>query len=58
MHQISYLDLEQKNWIGINDQLRGVYNINTDIRFKTTVLKYTFLGRIFWNFAMFQSRSN
>ena len=28
-----------KNWIEINDQSRGVYNINSDIRFKTTILK-------------------
>ena len=28
-----------KNWIEINDQSRGVYNTNSDIRFKTKVLK-------------------
>ena len=28
-----------KNWIEINDQSRGVYNTNTDIRFKSTLLK-------------------
>ena len=28
-----------KNWIEINDQSRGVYNINSDIRFKTKMLK-------------------
>ena len=28
-----------KNWIEINDQSRGVYNTNSDIRFKTTILK-------------------
>ena len=28
-----------KNWIEINDQSRGTYNTNSDIRFKTTVLK-------------------
>ena len=28
-----------KNWIEINDQSRGVYNINSGIRFKTTMLK-------------------
>ena len=26
-----------KNWIEINDQSRGVYNVNSDIRFKTTM---------------------
>ena len=30
-----------KNWIEINNQSRGVYNINSDIRFKTTMLKST-----------------
>ena len=28
-----------KNWIEINDQSRGVYNNNSDIRFKTIMLK-------------------
>ena len=28
-----------KNWIEINDQSRGVYNFNSDTRFKTTMLK-------------------
>ena len=28
-----------KNWIEINDQSRGVYDVNSDIRFKTTKLK-------------------
>ena len=28
-----------KNWIEINDQSREVYNINSDIRSKTTTLK-------------------
>ena len=28
-----------KNWIEINDQSRGVYNVNSDITFKTTMLK-------------------
>ena len=29
-----------KNWTEINDQSKGVYNTNSDIRFKTTMLKY------------------
>ena len=29
----------KKIWIEINDQSRGVYNTNSDIRFKTTMLK-------------------
>ena len=28
-----------KNWIEINNQSRRVYNINSEIRFKTTMLK-------------------
>ena len=28
-----------KNWIEISDQSRRVYNTNSDIRFKTTMLK-------------------
>ena len=28
-----------KNWIEINNQLRDAYNTNSDIRFKTTILK-------------------
>ena len=28
-----------KNWIELNDQSRGVYNVNSDIRFKTTMLR-------------------
>ena len=28
-----------KNWIEINDQSRGVYNVDSDIRFKTAMLK-------------------
>ena len=30
-----------KTWIEINGQSRGVYNTNSDIRFKTTVLKFS-----------------
>ena len=28
-----------KNWVKINDESRGTYNINTQIKFKTTMLK-------------------
>ena len=39
MHQISYLSkCRKKNWIEINDQSRGVYNTNSNIWFKTTML--------------------
>ena len=39
MHQINHLNLEQKNWVEINDESRGVYNVNSQIKFKTTMLK-------------------
>ena len=32
------LKFRTKNWIEINDQSRGVYNVNSDIRFKTAML--------------------
>ena len=28
-----------KNWIGVNGESRGRYNVNSQINFKTTVLK-------------------
>ena len=28
-----------KNWVGINDESRGTYNVNSQIKFKTTMLK-------------------
>ena len=28
-----------KNWVEINDESRGTYNVNTQIKFKTTMLK-------------------
>ena len=28
-----------KNWVEINDESRGVYNVNSQIKFKTTMLK-------------------
>ena len=28
-----------KNWVEINDELRGTYNVNSQINFKTTMLK-------------------
>ena len=28
-----------RNWIEINDELRGAYNVNSQIKFKTTMLK-------------------
>ena len=28
-----------KNWVEINDKSRGTYNVNSQIKFKTTMLK-------------------
>ena len=28
-----------RNWIEINDESRGAYNVNSQIKFKTTMLK-------------------
>ena len=28
-----------KNWVEINDESRGTYNVNNQIKFKTTMLK-------------------
>ena len=28
-----------RNWVGINDESRGAYNVNSQIKFKTTMLK-------------------
>ena len=37
MHQINHTNLEQK--ININYELRGTYNINSQIQFKTRTVK-------------------
>ena len=29
----------RKNWVEINDESRGTYNVNSQIKFKTTMLK-------------------
>ena len=39
INQINHLKLEQKNWVEINDESRGIYNANSQIKFKTTMLK-------------------
>ena len=39
MHQINHLNLELKVWVEINDSSRGTYNVNSQIKFKTTMLK-------------------
>ena len=30
-----------KNWVEINDESRGTYNVNSKIKFKTTMLKFS-----------------
>ena len=31
----------KKNWVEINDDVRGVYSTNKQIRFKTAMLRYS-----------------
>ena len=31
--------LRTKNWVEINDESRGTYNVNSQIKFKSTILK-------------------
>ena len=33
-----------KNWVEINDESRGTYNVNSQIKFKTTMLKSSLCG--------------
>ena len=33
-----------KNWVEINDDARGTYNTNSQIRFKTSMLKSSLCG--------------
>ena len=28
-----------KNWVGVNDESRGTYNVNSQIKFKTSMLR-------------------
>ena len=39
LDQIKSTKFRKKSWIETNDQSRGEYNTNSDIRFKTTMLK-------------------
>ena len=39
MHQTKPLNLKQKNWVEINDDSRGTYNVGSQIKFKITMLK-------------------
>ena len=39
MHQIKQLNLGQKNRVEINDEERGKYNTNSQIKFKTSLLR-------------------
>ena len=32
-----------KNWVEINDKSRGTYNVNSQIKFKTTMLKFSYV---------------
>ena len=36
-HQIKNKKFKIKNWVEINDESRGTYNANSQIKFKTTI---------------------
>ena len=38
-NQLQTSKIRTKNWIEKNDKSRGTYNVNSKIKFKTTVLK-------------------
>ena len=37
---MTYQINSQKNWVEINDESRGTYNVNSQIKFKTTMLEF------------------
>ena len=39
MYQNQSSKFRTKNWVEINDESRGTYNVNSQIKFKTTMLK-------------------
>ena len=39
VHQISPPNLKHKKWVEINDESRGTYNVNSQVKFKTLMLK-------------------
>ena len=39
IQQINQLSLEQKNWVEINDESRGMYSLNSQFRFKISILR-------------------
>ena len=45
-----------KNWVEMNDESRGIYIVNNQIKFKTTVLKSGFKRVINWNKYLSKSR--
>ena len=38
-HQINHLNSKKENWVEVNDESRGIYNVNSQIKFKTILLK-------------------
>ena len=39
IQQINQLSLEQKNWVEINDESRRMYSLNSQFRFKISILR-------------------
>ena len=41
-----------RNWVEINDELRGAYNVNSQIKFKTTLLKSSYVITVMYIFLL------
>ena len=41
-----------KNWVEINDESRGVYNANSQIKFKTTMLKFSLCDSVMHTYLL------
>ena len=41
-HQVNLVKFKTKNWVEVNDESRGTYNFNSQIKFKTSMLKSSF----------------
>ena len=46
----------RKNWIQINDESRGRYSVNSQNKFKTTMLKSTIIHKMFETNSSFHGK--
>ena len=44
IHQINELNVDKKNWVEINDDSRGTYKTNSQIKFQTSMFKSSLCG--------------